>query len=333
MMKRLVLLVLFIHLSIVGYNQTITGAVFDEETHEAICSAAIYFNATFVGTASDANGFFELNTSKNVLMPITVSAVGYYSLTLSDFSADKPLTIFLKPKFYELAEVVVYSKAQINKRTTNLTLFKKVFLGTTANAKKCEIQNEKDITFNSSDEDTLKAFASKPIQIYNKELGYKITYYLDKFEFNKKKNIFLFAGNIIFNEDLATKGSKRRLYERKRKDAFKGSRMHFFRSLWANQLASNGFKVYDSFLNRLSYTNLVIEEDTHSEKLSDPLKYLRYFPILRINYTKLSMITLHEEKVYFDKDGYSDQLAISWEDEMVTKRIGDILPFEYSTKQ
>ncbi|MCX6239200.1 MAG: carboxypeptidase-like regulatory domain-containing protein [Bacteroidia bacterium] len=332
-MRKFILLLLFINLNIVAYNQTITGTVFDKDTHETICSAAIYFNGTFVGTASDMNGFFVLDISKNALMPVTISAVGYYSLTLTDFSTDKPLVIYLKPKLYELEEVVVSTKLLPNKRKANLTLFKKIFLGTTTNAKNCEITNEKDITFNKSDEDTLKAFANQPIHIYNKELGYKITYYLDKFEFNKKRNIFLFAGNIIFNEDLATKGSKRRLYERKRKDAFQGSRMHFFRSLWANQLASNGFKVYDSFLNRLSYMNLVIQEDTPSEKLSDPLKYLKYFPILRIYYTKLSTITLLKEKVYFDKDGFSDQLAISWEGEMVMKRIGDMLPYEYYFKK
>ncbi len=82
--------------------------------------------------------------------------------------------------------------------------------------------------------DTLKAFALKPILIINKALGYNITYYLDKFEYYKPGNSFFFMGNIIFNED----STKKMLYERRRKNAFLGSRMHFFRALWTDDLNS-----------------------------------------------------------------------------------------------
>src|SRR5664280_3039543 len=90
----------------------------------------------------------------------------------------------------------------------------------------------------SSDKDTLKAFASKPILINNNALGYKITYYLDKFEYYKKDRSMFFAGNMIFNEDLGINETQKQLYGERRNEAYLGSRMHFFRALWADDLKS-----------------------------------------------------------------------------------------------
>jgi len=64
--------------------------------------------------------------------------------------------------------------------------------------------NEEDITFNcGSDDDTLKAFGSKPILIKNNAPGYILTYYLDKFEYYKKSYSIFFTGTIFFNMDLS----------------------------------------------------------------------------------------------------------------------------------
>ena len=68
---------------------------------------------------------------------------------------------------------------------------------------KCKILNEEDITFNyDSDDDTVKAYALAPILIENKSLGYKITYYLDRFQYYKRTAATFFSGNMIFTEDL-----------------------------------------------------------------------------------------------------------------------------------
>ena len=100
----------------------------------------------------------------------------------------------------------VTAKSYEKDRKANLKLFKKEFLGSTTNSRNCEILNEDDISFNyGSDRDTLKAYALKPILIFNRALGYKITYYLDIFEYTRKSNGLSFTGSIIFTEDLATK--------------------------------------------------------------------------------------------------------------------------------
>lgn len=332
-MRKFILIFLFINFYVAAYNQIIKGTVLENKTNSPIF-AAIYFNGTFTGTVSDQNGNFKLDISKNASMPLIISSIGYYSITLTVFSTDKPLIIYMTPKVYEVQGIVISSKSLVKKRKTNLKLFKNIFLGTTANARNCEIINENDITFNyDSEHDTLKAFASKPILINNMALGYKITYYLNRFEYYKKDRSMLLTGSLIFNEDLAIEETYKQLYERRRKDAYLGSRMHFFRALWADDLISAGFLVKNSADEYLNYKDIVY--DSHPDSLNNHIKFLKYPKKLSIIYdSRSSDIVFLKEKVSFDKDGYFDQtgISISWEGEMMNQRVGDMLPYTYKMK-
>jgi hypothetical protein len=108
-MKKLILIFIFLNFYIVAYNQVIKGTILDRKTDSTICIASIYINGTFVGTLSDLNGNFELDISKNGSRPITISSIGYNSVTLTDFSTDKPLLVYMTPKVYEVKEVVISS--------------------------------------------------------------------------------------------------------------------------------------------------------------------------------------------------------------------------------
>src|SRR3989339_1386537 len=156
-MKRIVFVFLLISYGLTAYNQVIKGTVLEKETKEKIVFAAVYFDGSFVGTPSDMNGNFVLDITGNTNKPLTISALGYYSVTLTDFSTGIPLIIYLTPKVFEVKEVVINAKA----RMKNLKMFKENFLGTSENALRCEIMNEDDITL-IFENDTLKAFAAKP---------------------------------------------------------------------------------------------------------------------------------------------------------------------------
>lgn len=191
-------------------------------------------------------------------MPLTVSAIGYYTQGVTDLSPDKPELVYLFPKVCELKEVVVSAKTITRERRLNMLLFKDEFLGRTSNSSKCEILNESDITFNyGSSADTLKAYCSNSILINNKGLGYKIAYYPDQFEYYGNTPTFIFKGSIIFQEDLLAHDAKRNLYERRRKYAYLGSRMHFFRALWVNNLKSAGFTIRNVMNDQLNYNEVV----------------------------------------------------------------------------
>ncbi|MCX6262213.1 MAG: carboxypeptidase-like regulatory domain-containing protein, partial [Bacteroidia bacterium] len=223
-MKRLVVLMLLVNNFLVAYNQIIKGIVLDKETRDIIAGAAVYFNGTFAGTYSDKNGNFQLDVSKNTSMPLSIRALGYNSVTINSFSTTESLIIYLTPKIFNLNEVVVSDRSLARERKLNIKLFKDVFLGTTSNASRCKIINENDITFNyKTDKDTLKAFALKPLKIENRALGYRITYFLDNFEYDRKNKTFFFKGNLIFNEEMPTEETHKQSYEQQRINSYKGS--------------------------------------------------------------------------------------------------------------
>lgn len=323
-MKRFVILFLLLNFHLIAYNQVIKGSVLDENTKTPVFFATVYFNGTFNGTIADENGNFEFDISKNKSMPITISALGYYSTTVKINSAADKLIIYLTPKLFELQEVKVSDKSLVRKRRANLALFKDEFLGTTANAQMCEIMNENDISFDyDSGNDTLIAFASKPILIKNNALGYNISYYLDKFEYYKKRGTVFFYGNIIFSEDTVDNQTQKEELLRKRKYAYLGSRMHFFRELWLENSKSSDFILKNFNGKELKFKNLIFKDDSNQKFLINSENFtIGYF-------TSQTYVFFLKSKVYFTEDGYFDPSGINWKGEMANQRIADWLPYEY----
>jgi hypothetical protein len=329
MMKQSILVILFLCYSLVSYTQVISGTVYDQKTHEAIYSASVYFNGTFNGTLTDKDGNFHLDNSKGTQMPLTVSALGYFSATITEYSSSKPVLVYLAPKLFELNEVVVNAKSHSWKRKENLEIFRQEFLGKSKNALYCKIINEEDIKFKYDSDDTVKAYAIKPIQIENKALGYKITYYLDKFEYYKLSSSFFFQGNIIFSEDLTSNDAKKQFFERNRKLAYLGSRLQFFRSLWIDDLNAAGFTVKNPANETLDYRKI-------TEKDGANKKYIKYPSALGICYyskSPSSFMILMKDRVFFDSTGYFDPMGINWEGAMAQQRLADWLPYEFVYKK
>jgi hypothetical protein len=307
--------------------QIIEGTVLDSETKSPISFATIYFSGTFAGTYSDNNGNFTLDISGNTSKPLTISAVGYYSTSPSEFSPGEHVTIYLIPKVYELKGIVVNARSMARQRKANMIFFKDTFLGTTTNARHCKIMNEDDIRFiYDKDSSILKAISLNPIIIENMALGYKVTYYLDEFELNTHTGTMSFSGNIIFDEDLSIDEGQKKIFERRRKSTYLGSRMHFFRSLWSNDLNTNKFIIQNSAGENLDYKNIVVREDSL-------IKFLIYYEKLYIWYytsQPVTIITFLKVAALFDKSGYFDPKAILWEGPMARQRVADWLPYEYS---
>ncbi len=328
-MKRIVLFLLAVNFFQIGHTQIVKGTILDKSNNLKIDFASIYINGTSVGTNSDQNGHFELDITKYSSLPLTISALGYYSVTLTDFSREEPIEVYLTPKTFELNEVYVVAKSTAKERKANLKLFRDQFLGSSYNGQNCVIMNEGDITFkNATSRDTLKAFASKPILIVNNALGYRITYYLDKFEYYRKSKSFLYKGNAIFNKDLTSEITQNKFFEKRRRNAYLGSRSHFFASLWANKLKSNGFVIRDSVDQILNYEDIVIVRAGFK-------KYLSYKGNLSIYYlsdSQNSSIELFKNPVFFDSSGYFDGSGVRVIGQMAKQRIGDLLPYDYKLK-
>ena len=337
-MKKIYLIISFINFIVFAYPQFFKGIIQEVSSNNKLSFVSIYLDGTTVGTNSDVNGYFELDISKNKNLPITISALGYYSVTLNEYSTNKVEIIYLTPKDYQINEVLISAKYK-NRNKKNMKLFKNEFIGKTQNASECEILNENEILFSyDPGGDTLRIYSSKPILINNKALGYHLTYYLDKFEYCKSSKEITIRGNCIFKDDLLEMDdSLKEITTEKRKEAYQGSRMHFFRSLWGGDItSSNRYLMRDSNNVKLDYYDLVTVKGRLIEGKDGPeiqyYKYLKSIGKIYIWYLKnkeYSYIDVSKE-VFFDKRGYYDPFDIIWYNDMSKQRMADQLPFDFT---
>ncbi len=235
--------------------QVVNGKVVDAANGKPVANASIYLKGLSRGTISNAQGEFILKTTESKT-PLIISYVGYRSDTLLNYS-DKLLTIKLEPHANELTEVVI-NKGDGISRERKLKIFIREFIG--SNSKDCIINNPDDVNLRyKTSTKILEGEATKPLLIYNKKLGYKITFYLSSFfhclEGSSDAIQTFYKGNYSFEEDtLGLPSAEIKKILKARNEAYFGSRMHFMRSVCDKNLEENKFSYQNNnrFDNRLS---------------------------------------------------------------------------------
>jgi hypothetical protein len=172
------------------------------------------------------------------------------------------LDIQLAPKPLMLKEVVISSAADWKK---NFEAFKKDFIGIDDNAKYCEVINPHvlNLVYNQTKQ-TLSANADEFLVVENKALGYRIKFLVDSFSADKLNGIVSYGGQRLF-EDLPGNDAQKAKWHEKREEAYYGSAMHFYRTLYQDKLDDQGFVVY----NFIRYLN---PERPKEEVLQQKLK-------------------------------------------------------------
>jgi CarboxypepD_reg-like domain len=222
---------------------TITGVVIDAKNKDALAGANVFINNTSYKTITNAEGkfvFANLNIQKGELI---VNALGYkHAVTNVDNKIEKVLTITLEPQAKELDAVLIRSYEKNGYKKWG-KLFTDVFIGTTHEAFDCTIDNSKALKFYYDKKtQTLSVSANEPLKIINKALGYQIDYTLEDFEYNTKTNILFYSGYPVFTE--MQKGKRKmQQWKEKRNDCYRGSIMHFMRTLYRNKFVEEGFVV------------------------------------------------------------------------------------------
>jgi len=326
--------------------QTVRGTVTDELTGKPLEKVSIYFDGTFQGTVSDSSGNFVLNNTLKTSSPLVVSSVGYQSQKISNYGGDANLKIALKSKVIELAEITIGGDAI--SRTKAMKIFLKEFIGEVT--KDCVIENPDEIYFRyNKKDDLLTADADKPLIITNKRLGYKITFFLTSFANDPLQTQY--KGNYFFTEDIAgLKPAKVKAVMKARDDAYYGSRMHFVRALWADELEKNGFSVYRTPRGRVGNTNTynlraanVVGFDDIVQ-VADRQKFIMLAKGAGANNDTLNgnevFVTYKNGKdsflrqedgytgVLIDKNGFYDE-GLEWKGSISIDRISTLLPFEF----
>jgi vitamin B12 transporter len=107
-MKQLCTILLILFAGSAAAQQTISGTVTDKKGGPVI-SANIYFEGSYDGTISDADGHFELTSGMDGTQLFTVSFIGFekYSRLIHLNGTDTLISVVLQPEVSELNEVVI----------------------------------------------------------------------------------------------------------------------------------------------------------------------------------------------------------------------------------
>ena len=244
-MKRLLCIVqvLLLFTAVAGQSGSISGKILNGETGEAIGNASVFITNTSKGTTSNSTGDFMLENLPEGTHDLVVSCIGYETQPYTYSSGQLPLRlkILLKPKAVEL-ETIVVEPFEKDGWTTWGKFFLDNFIGVSANAAQCSIENYQVIRFrNSKKNNELTAVAAEPLIIVNRALGYRIKYQLEGFSFNFNTHVLLYFGYSLFAE--LNKNGPRKRQLQNRDEAFNGSVTSFIMSLYANRLSDDGFEV------------------------------------------------------------------------------------------
>ncbi len=256
-MPRLVLTLVLVSLLQTSFCQFyIRGRVADSETKVPLRGASVYLNNTTIGTTTNASGEFEIGPLDAGRYEVVASYVGYDALL---YNADVKnhgyrISFLLVEKENTMREVLVLTNEM---RQRYLAIFREQVLGFSNAAAKCKIRNIEEVQFASGKTaDEIHAYADVPLEIDNPELGYTIYFTLVDFFYDKKFSSTHFYGYTRFVDKEADEREKRK-FLKKRKDAYKGSTMHFFRSLVNKRLDKEGFEVYMRSRGRMTEDSLI----------------------------------------------------------------------------
>jgi hypothetical protein len=219
---------------------SISGIVKDKK--ETLPGAAIYISGYKISTITNNEGKFSLPKLAPGNYDILVQMIGYTpfskNIILTDQSVN--ISITLTENTTLLKEVVI--KPDPN-RAYYMALFKDFFIGKSPNSTQCKILNTQVLSVDDDKQNgVLNMSASDFLIIENQALGYRIKYLLENFEYNYKTKIIYYAGHPYFEELNGSKSKKRRLLKN-RAIAYNGSVQHFFKSLYQNKIAEEGFTI------------------------------------------------------------------------------------------
>lgn len=227
---------------------TISGKVIDEQGL-ALNGANVFLDGTSIGTFTDIDGNYKLESIPPGFYDLVFSHVGYENAVyhIAEYNGGARMQRHqMEVDLGQLEEVEVVS-TRVRSSNSSWQFYYKIFtselLGNSKNAQSCTIENPEVLNFNFNEStQTLTAFSSAPIIIRNDALGYRINYFLESFK--KSEADLRYRGKISFRNLESISRSEKRTWRKNREESFKGSFIHFKRSLIKNELRREGFRVY-----------------------------------------------------------------------------------------
>ena len=355
-MKNVLISLLSMLISLTAISQDkmfyIHGRVSDEKTGAPLGNASVFCQNTTTGTISNNDGQFSMRLS-NGGYDLVVSYTGYETQVLRVSNSTKDsLFIQMKEASKSLGEVAVTGSALVADGWNKYgQFFIDNFIGTTANASQCTIENKDAISFYFyKKRNKLKVKAKEEIVIMNQALGYKIRYQLDSFVNDYNTHISSYTGYPLF-ENLEGTAEQQQTWSKNRYRTYIGSRLHFMRSWYDSTLKDEGFQVetlstpgsdkgtllenpYDPSIYSLDSGTVDININgsirvTYTGQVPDK-KYLlqNHFPLnSKVEVSALEMpsgFSIEENGYFFEQSEITNMGYWAW------KKISELVPYDYN---
>ena len=229
-------------------SRQIRGTILNARDQAPLIGATVYLNNTTIGTTTSDKGTFILPEVPSGTYELIVSYVGFktQSIPINTQTLASDLAIRLQPESNQLKMITVKPAKQNN---IYLEIFKKYFLGQQeynleGYAGPCKIENPEVLSYDFDDADSiLRVSATKPLIIINNNLGYKIYYALQYFNFNLRSMHLQYFGYCHFDALPAKSNHKKKKWETNRHITYLRSMRFFMKSLRNKQLIENGYMV------------------------------------------------------------------------------------------
>ena len=362
MKKIFPLFILFLG-SIPAFSQgnyfIVTGKVVLASTKQPLQGASVFAQNTTIGTATDADGNFKLYLPDGGYS-IAVTFTGYNTESRRVSNSDqgnRDLVFEMSEKEKQMEEVAIVSTGEVKDGWTKYgSFFTGKFIGQTSNSAACVLKNPEVLRFFfSKKKNRLKVIANEPLQIENNALGYNIKYALDSFTYEYNTEVSLYTGYPLFEEKITTDTVQRIKWNLARQQAYKGSVLHFMRSLYNKQLKEEGFEIQflvtheekesalplKNFYGALNYikddSTQIVEIKPNQPRVGvifskeKPAELYRTlypdepseFQFSVIGFLPNGSVGIEQNGYYFDQEDLTFNAYWTWD------KVGDLLPYDY----
>lgn len=311
----LILLFFFTCFSVFAQTFSISGVVRDAKTAEVVPFANVFIANTTKGTTTNEKGEYSLTKIPFGTVIISVSMLGYAPARQTireEKTVTKEIDFTLNPNEQELSEVKV-SSSRDKTWEKYFQRFSKAILGDTPLAKSCTIKDSYLIDFEEI-KGILKAKTTRPIEIENLALGYRVFFTLTSFLLSNDE--IQYQGYARFEELKPVSDKEEKKWNLNRKMAFEGSDRHLFWSLAQHKLKTEGYEAFVDAVgfnpaNRTAMFYGQLNKSILPVNLDSLIKKGRIDNELRIKFPK--RIELHFASPYFNGQFYrDDNRMISW---------------------
>jgi len=249
-MKKINIFLLLLFSCVTGFSQsyyTVSGKIISNETKQPLQGASVFAQNTTIGTATDVEGNFKLSLPDGgYSLVITFTGYNTESKRISNADAHEGAVVYeLSQKEKQMEEVSIVATSEVKDGWNKYgDFFLEKFIGQTTNSAFCSIKNKEAVKFYySKKRNRLKVLATEPLLIENTALGYNIKYSLDSFTHEYNTQVSLYTGYPLFEEMMPADNNQLVKWMTARQESYKGSMLHFMRSLYNKTLQHEGFEV------------------------------------------------------------------------------------------